>query len=342
MGAAGLAGPEDDRTVFYELGWHEGVNDVPGGGQGGKLGAFDSPLLRVRLTHLLGPDYAFPRELPVRYAELGAFKLVSVPAELSTASGRILRETFGDHGRFEIIGLANEYTSYVATPDEYEVHDYMADATLWGPNEIRVFAWAADCLARRVAACDGLERQDATRVETRRFSPGKKPGKIRGKIDGFGPQAVGDSLKEADDGLAAVLRDSTGAPERNLPRFEWTERVTNRREEFDAAARRTVQVQARSGGVWVTRFRMGTRLSDDDRGPNFLTLMRAAPPKKRRDERRWVAIWLAPILEKTVPRGEFRFQVEITAREGSVSRIESCPFVVNLSPPQRTVAVPAC
>jgi len=188
----------------------------------------------------------------------------------------------------------------------------MADATLWGPNEIRVFAWAADCLARRVAACDGLERQDATRVEARRFLPGKKPGRIRGKIEGFGPQAVGDSLKEADDGLSAVLRDSTGAPERNLPRFEWTERVTNRKEEFDAAARRTVKVQAHSGGVWATRFRLGTRLSDDDRGPNFLTLMRAAPPKKHRDERRWVAIWLAPILEKAVPQGEYRFRVEIT------------------------------
>lgn len=344
MGAAGLAGPEDDRTLFYELGWHEGLNDVPGEGQGGKLGAFDSPLLRVRLTHLLAPDYAFPRELPVRYAELGALKLVSMPGELSTASGRMLRELLGGQGRVEILGLANEYTSYVATPDEYEVHDYMADATLWGPNEIRVFAWAADCLARRAGECVGLERRDPARVEARRFSPGKKPGKIRGKKIPFGPWAVGDPLNEADDGLAAVVRDSSGAPERNLPRFEWIERVRNDREEFEAAARRSVRILVRSGNAWVPRIRLGTRQSDDDRGPNFLTLLRASPPKDRkgREERHWSALWLAPILEKASPRGEFRFQVVITRRDGTVSQIESCPFVVNLSPAERPVAVPTC
>jgi neutral ceramidase len=277
----------------------------------------------------------------VRYAELGALKLVSMPAELSTASGRMLRESVGDHGRVEIIGLANEYTSYVATPDEYEVHDYMADATLWGPNEIRVFAWAADCLARGATGC-GVQRRDSMRVETRRFSPGKPPGKIRGKIDRFGPSAVGDSLNEADDGLAAVLRDSSGAPERNLPRFEWTEVVRSDREGFAAAARRTVRVQARSAGVWVTRFRSGTSLSDDDHGPNFLTLLRSAPDKKRHDERRWSVLWLAPILEKAVPRGEFRFQVVITKADGKDTEINSCPFAVNLSPVERHVAVPIC
>jgi neutral ceramidase len=342
MGAAGLAGPEDDRTIFYEVGWHEGLNDVPGEGQGAKLGAFDSPLFRVRLTHLLAPDYAFPRELPVRYAELGALKLVSMPAELSTASGQLLRELLGGHGRLEILGLANEYTSYVATPDEYEVHDYMADATLWGPNEIRVFAWAADCLARQTSECVGLGRRDPFRVDARRFSPGKKPGKIRGKEVPFGPWALGDALNEVDDGLAAVVRDSTGAPERNLPRFEWIETVRNDAEEFDAAARRSVRILVRSGNGWVPRLRSGTRLSDDDRGPNFLTLLRSAPDKKRRDDRRWSALWLAPILEKAVPRGEFRFQVVITKRDGSVRQIESCPFVVNLSPVERAIAVPIC
>ena len=343
MGAAGLGGPEDDRTVFYELGWHEGLSDVPGEGQGGKLGALDSPLLRVRLTHLFAPDYAFPRELPVRYAELGALKLVSMPGELSTASGRMLRESLGGHGRVEIIGLANEYTSYVATPDEYEVHDYMAASTLWGPNEVRVFAWAADCLARRVTECEGLERRDSARVEARRFSPGRKPGKIRGKEVPFGPSALGEPLNEPDDGLATVLRDSSGAPERNLPRFEWIERVRNDTEEFDAAARRTVRILARSGNGWVPRLRSGTRLSDDDRGPNFLTLMSSAPPRDRtrREERRWSAIWLAPILERSTPRGEFRFQVVITRRDGTVSTIESCSFVVNLSPAERPVAIPA-
>lgn len=347
MGAAGLGGPEGDRTVFYQLGWHEGLSEVPGEGQGGKLGALDSQLLPVGLTHLLAPDYAFPRELPVSYAEIGALKLVSMPGELSTAAGRMLRDSLGAHGRFEIIGLANEYTSYVTTPDEYEVHDYIAASTIWGPNEMRVLAWAAGCLARGASApenCWSLSRPDLFYVEERRFSPGKTPGKIRGKKVPFGARAVGEALNEADDGLETVLRNAAGAPERNLPRFEWTERVRTDIEEFDAAARRSVRILVREGNNWVTRQRAGTKLSDDDLGPNFLTLMRGVPWENNtsREARRWTAIWLAPIFESASPQGDFRFQVVLTRRDGTVSQeFESCPFVVNLSPAQRAVAIPS-
>jgi hypothetical protein len=156
---------------------------------------------------------------------------------------------------------------------------------------------------------------------------------------------MGQALNEADDGLANVLNDSSGSPQRNLPRFEWIERIRNDGEEFEAAARRSVRMLARSGSGWVSRLRSGARLSDDDGGPNFLTLLRAAPPKdkKRREERHWSVLWLAPILEKTVPRGEFRFQIVITKPDGTVLReIESCPFVVDLAPAERAVAVPTC
>ena len=346
MGAPGLGGPEDDRTVFFELGWHQGLSDVPGEGQGGKLGALDLPLLSIRLTHLFAPDYAFPRELPVRYAEIGKLKLVAMPGELSTAAGRMLRDSLGDHGRFEIIGLANEYTSYVATPDEYEVQDYMAASTIWGPNEMRVFLWAAGCLAHGTDApqeCHDLWRRDTFHVEERRFSPGKPSGKIRGIKMPLGPRAVGEPLNEADDGLHTVLRDSAGAPARNLPRFEWTEQIRTDREEFDAAARRSVRILIRSGNAWIVRHRRGTEIGDDDLGPNFLTLLRAAPGGKNtsREERRWTAIWLAPILEQSPPVGEFRFQVVVKRGDGSVSsELTSCPFVVDLTPTQRPTVIP--
>ena len=341
MGAAGLGGPENDRTVLYELGWHEGLSEVAGEGQGGKLGALDSQLLPIRLTHLLAPDYAFPRDLPIHYAEIGALKLVSMPGELSTASGRMLRDAIGDDGRLEIIGLANEYTSYVATPDEYEVHDYMGASTLWGPNEARVFIWAASCLADRAPvpkSCFGLPRPNRFSVGERRFSPGKTPGKIRGQDIPFGPKAVGERLNEADDGLQDVLRDTTGAAQRNLPRFEWVERIRNAREEFGATAKRYVRVVVREGNNWVPRHRANTTLIDDDLGPNFLTLMREAPHggKFSREERRWVAIWLAPILERSRLGGDYRFEVMSKQKDGSMVRqFWSCPFVVNLTPTKR-------
>jgi hypothetical protein len=100
----------------------------------------------------------------------------------------------------------------------------------------------------------------------------------------------------------------------------------------------------REGNNWVTRQRAGTKLSDDDLGPNFLTLMRGVPRENNTppEARHWTAIWLAPIFEGASPRGDFRFQVVLTRRDGTVSQeFESCPFVVNLSPAQRAVAIPS-
>jgi neutral ceramidase len=341
FGTAALGGAEDDRSVFYDFGWREGAREVAGENHGGKLGALDSQLLPfLRLTRILAPSYAFASELPIGYAQLGALTLVSVPAELSTATGLMIRDSLKSRGRVEIVGLSNEYSSYLATPDEYAVQDYMGASTLWGPDESNVFTWSAMCLAAvsRTVGCSAAANPQKV-VAQKVFFAGRKQDKIRGEKKPFGPFAVGEALGAIDDELEKVLRNANGVPERNLPWFEWTETSRGNADDFASTASRTVSVQMRVGSNWITRSLGATGPPDDDTGGNFLTLMRQSPARTgpSRNERHWSALWLAPILEQKRPDGVFRFRVLINNEK----EILSCPFVVNLSPSVRHTAVKA-
>jgi neutral ceramidase len=341
FGAAALGGGEDDRTVLYQLGWQEGKHEIPGEGQGGKLGALDSQLIpQIRLTELLAPANSFPTELPVSLVRIGDLAIVALPVEASTATGTMIRRAVGGRLRTEIIGLANEYSSYAATSDEYEVQDYMAASTIWGPREAATLVATAACLSseRPTNRCADLFRKDTLHVQRKVFRPGNRPAAIRG-YQLFGPSALGAALSAADDQLYDVVRRN-GAPERNLPTFEWLERVDSDSEDFPAAAKRHVQIQVRSANGWVTRRVNGSSTPDDDLGTGLLLLMRAAPREggTTKNERRWAAIWVGPILERNPISGEYRFDVRLDTGNG-VETLESCPFSVDLSPATRAKPV---
>jgi hypothetical protein len=343
FGSAALGGAEDDRSVFYSFGWREGAREVAGEKQGGKLGALDSQLLPfIRLTRILAPPHAFPIELPIGYAQLGALTLVSVPAELSTATGLMIRDSLRSRGRVEIVGLSNEYSSYLATPDEYAVQDYMGASTIWGPDESNLFTWAAMCLSSVLVSpgCSGLSKPKNT-LAKKVFFAGRKQERIRGEKKPFGPPAVGEALSAVDDELEKVLRNSNGVPERNLPSFEWTETLQRDADDFASTARRSVSVQMQVGPTWITRTVQGSTAPDDDTGGNFLTLMRKTPGPiaQSRHQRHWSTLWLAPILERPLGDGVFRFRVLVSDRANNKTEILSCPFRVNLSPLTRHRAV---
>jgi hypothetical protein len=152
-GAAGLGGGEDDRTLLYDLGFREGVRGQPSRGQGVKLPALDSSLVReAKFTQCLAPDADFPRHLPVTFARLkalekekGALDVVAVPVELTVAMGyRIRRNLDLNPNRSVLIGLATEYASYTATPEEYEAQEYVGASTMWGPEEGLVLGCALE------------------------------------------------------------------------------------------------------------------------------------------------------------------------------------------------------
>jgi neutral ceramidase len=341
FGFAALGGSEDDRTALYDLGWVAGVKDVPGEGQGFKLGALDSPIVpSLRFSHLIVPPYAYPAELPVGYVEFGRLKMVAVPFEVSTAAGHAIRQAVSTQERVEIVGLANEYASYSATSDEYHLQDYMGSSTVWGPEQSTVLAWAASCLSRSSSspACLALKRRD-NKIGVQKFVPGKPSGPVRGKTVGFGPRAIGpDELAYPDDGLETALQREASSPQRNLPWFEWVENSLSKNVDLIAPQRHQVSIETRVGKEWAAR--TTERLNpDNDEGGNFLTLMRRAP-KKGETERFWNVIWLAPLLEPKIPTGLYRFRVRITDQNGGERIVYSCSFTVNLTPSRRQGAVP--
>ena len=289
LGAAGLGGAEGDRLIFYDLGWREGVRDrARKGGQGPKLPAFDSKLVRaVQLTSALSPPDAFPRQIPVTLASIGKLEVAAVPVELSTATGQMIRkDANAEHGRFEVIGLANEYQSYVASPDEYCAQDFMGAETIWGPQEGPYLA----CLVNRLRT-QGGGSVTTGEVGTERFSPGPVTHK-------FGPDFSGDPRALPDEELEVVLSDAQGVPERGLPWFSWYEPVRSIKEEFEATCARRVQIWRRDGADWTPL--------KDDRGAEIITMLLARKDVNNPSRRVWSAIWAHP---RYSPSAEYAFVV---------------------------------
>jgi len=331
FGTAAVGGAEDDRTVLYQLGWREGVREVPTQGQGGKLPALDSQLLPfVRLTHLVAPPRVFPQELPVSYIRIGTFQIGAVPAELSSAQGAALREAFGPHGTFELIGLANEYASYVATSDEYQGQDYMGASTIWGPQSGRALELAMNHLRTCCVS-------DETSVPKKRFFPGPKPQSTLFKE--FGAPAVGERLPAPESELERVLMKSDGTPARNLPSFVWMEHIADRRAEDDATTFRRIRILERAASGWKERV-LSDNTPDNDDGVGVITLVSEAPARGAPYVRNMLAIWVSPVLEKTLPRGEFKFEASGVDTTGRWCW-ESQPFTVDLTPVVRPVPLSA-
>jgi neutral ceramidase len=278
-GTAVFGGAEGDRTILYDLGWRDGVRGKPGDGQGDKMPALDSPLVRpIRLTKDFAPPEMFPRALPLSVVGIGPLRALAVPFEVSTAQGMALREAVGGagarHGEVELIGVANEFGYYVATEDEYAAQDYMGAATLWGPHQGAFLA----CSAGRT------EPVSSGPVPAREFEPGAEP------LEPFGLSFIGDEVHRADDGLDRVLLDPDGAPERRLPWFRWDEpepcgASPGPEQRGMAQTCRRVSIVQRTPAGWQP--------FEDDRGTRFFT----APLDKRG---RWSAIWLTPLLDRAV------------------------------------------
>jgi neutral ceramidase len=80
-----------------------------------------------------------PEVLPLQLVVVGNLAIVAVPFELTTTSGRRLRQTvksvLGPRGisRVVIAGLSNAYAGYVATREEYGVQHYEGASTHFGP-----------------------------------------------------------------------------------------------------------------------------------------------------------------------------------------------------------------
>jgi neutral ceramidase len=329
VGAPALGGAEDDRTLLYGLGFREGLLEIARDGQGGKLGGLDSQIIEgLRLSHIVAPPRKFPNALPLRYVRIGSFVLAAIPAEVSTMAGhRIVDRLKGEGSSRDdvvIVGLANEYTGYAATAEEYAAQDYMAASTIWGPGEAEWFA----CRLERLKAAAPTSRLV---VEPKRYLPGHPPEAYDSRVH-FGPRGIGELRSAADEELGDILRyhrpdpfDPRGVPVRGLPTVYWTETVADGKE-FDAAAQRRVSIR-RIDQPTGPGESPGSPALEDACGCNFVTLLREAPTPK---EPGWkmAAIWLGPILDDSFLSGTYEFRIEFKDRDGQLRICTADPFKV--------------
>lgn len=110
-----------------------------------------------------------PEIMPVQVVRIGRLALVAVPNEVTTMSGRRLKATVLDELRgvgvdtAVIASMANAYTSYLATPEEYATQSYEAACTQFGPNELAAYIQEYRKLCRAIANGTGVAPGPAPR-----------------------------------------------------------------------------------------------------------------------------------------------------------------------------------
>jgi neutral ceramidase len=326
FGVASVGGAEDGRTPFYYYGWHGGVlSEKPRGGQGRKQPALDLPSIKLlqmlKLTRVISPRRSFPDFFPVSIARIGdILEIGAIPVEMTTMMGKRIREKLGgcDRNRHVVlVGLANEYLSYVTTPEEYEAQDYEGASTIFGQQEGVVISGLLEQLAKPGASA----RQDSSTseiIKAATFTLGPKP------LIPFGPQFQGERRNSLDEDLEPDFPESLVRLNSRVPRFEWDE---NKSMDWDSHLR-SVAIYKKKDDRWEPL--LNGRFPEDDKGPDLLTVLVDGIGK-----RRWAAIWLPP--EGSGQKTAYLFRV----RAGSEVHC-SQPFELEkLSPTEPAPSIPA-
>ncbi|CBI30442.3 unnamed protein product, partial [Vitis vinifera] len=105
-------------------------------------------------------DWA-PSILPVQILRIGQLVILSVPGEFTTMAGRRLRDAvksvlyaggsdLDSNVHIVIAGLANTYSQYVTTFEEYQVQRYEGASTLYGPHTLSAYIQEFEKLAMAI------------------------------------------------------------------------------------------------------------------------------------------------------------------------------------------------
>ncbi|KAJ8264394.1 hypothetical protein GJAV_G00148650 [Gymnothorax javanicus] len=107
-----------------------------------------------------------PDIVDVQIITIGNVAIVAIPGEVTTMSGRRIREavkqeleTRGDFANTEVViaGLCNIYTHYITTYEEYQIQRYEAASTIYGPHTLSAYMQLYRGLARAIA--EGTESE---------------------------------------------------------------------------------------------------------------------------------------------------------------------------------------
>lgn len=135
-----------------------------------------------------------PRIVSTQIIMIADVALVAVPGEFTTMSGRRLRlavekavlQASGKPAVAIVAGLSNMYSSYVATPEEYQIQRYEGASTIFGPHTLTLYIDQFQKLARAM-------------VNGERVQPGPNPPYLDEKVLSFQTKVVMDTAPQGSD-----------------------------------------------------------------------------------------------------------------------------------------------
>lgn len=151
------------------------------------------------------PKRSFPRVLPIQVLRIGDTALVGLPFEVTVASGQrvvaAVAPAVAGLGveRVVVSSVANEYSGYVATPEEYELQHYEGGHTLYGPATLAVLAGTTRDLAAELATTSVVAHPLAERrfsLKVHRYLPAPTGAAAERAV--AGPPAFTDTAATAD------------------------------------------------------------------------------------------------------------------------------------------------
>lgn len=129
-----------------------------------------------------------PRIVPTQLFQIGDVIMVGLPGEFTTMSGRRVRNAVQDaalqsgfplRAKVILAGLSNIYTSYIATPEEYQKQRYEAASTIFGPHTLSIYLTQFEQLTQAM-------------IRDERVAPGPSPPVLDDKVISFTPPVVFD------------------------------------------------------------------------------------------------------------------------------------------------------
>lgn len=103
--------------------------------------------------------------LPITITRIGPLTLASLAAEVTTMSGRRLRQSIAatlgtTPEQVILVGYANDYGGYLTTKEEYDTQQYEGGHTLFGPWSLAAYQQEFDILAKAMLAGERPQSTD--------------------------------------------------------------------------------------------------------------------------------------------------------------------------------------
>lgn len=303
-GVAMIGGAEDGKTPFY----NEGVVRDPDLPEYENQGV-KQPALGHFINSLMLKKHSVPRKVPLGLYQLGDIVLATLPGEFTFVMGRRIKKSIQkilpESKHVILIGLANEYVSYIATPEEYKLQHYEGASTLYGPA-------SGPAIKREL---EKLAEGDPGDIQQREFEYSAGP------ETAFSLNDISEFLPQPGYGLDNILQNlDTGQAVSNYPKFCWEDApLSLPNPPFpDEPNRPHVIMETRKNGGWDAL--EINKIKETDEGTRFVTIAYEGTE----DGSKWCTYWMPPPLalhpdeaypDKANTDDTFRFKVKISKGE---------------------------